>query len=52
MEDIKVISGNTEQEVWSQLEAELFTDDVLNYNVVLKLDGKEVMFGRWFRRRF
>lgn len=44
MKDIKTISGNTEQEIWSQLEADLFGDEVLNYAAILKLDGKEVLF--------
>ncbi|MBC7425803.1 MAG: hypothetical protein H7321_04640 [Bacteroidia bacterium] len=43
MEESKVISGSTEQEIWSQLQADLFTD-ILNYNAVLKLNGKEVSF--------
>lgn len=43
MEESKVISGSTEQEIWSQLQADLFTD-ILNYSAVLKLNDKEVSF--------
>jgi len=40
----KVISGSTKEEVLSQLQADLSPDDILNYNALLKLNGKEVLF--------
>ncbi|WP_158829481.1 hypothetical protein [Mucilaginibacter lacusdianchii] len=43
MEDIKVISGSSEQDVWQNIEADLTAeDDVLNYDVVIKQSGKQV----------
>ncbi len=42
MEDIKVISGDTEQDIWPVIDADLATEDVLDYNVLIKQAGKEI----------
>jgi hypothetical protein len=40
-EEIKIISGETEQELWQKVEADLNTEEeVLEYNVILEQDGK------------
>lgn len=44
MDDKRIISGATEQEIWSQLEADLFTGEVLNYAAILNLNGHETSF--------
>ena len=43
MEDIKIISGSSEQDVWQNIEADLAAEDeVLNYDVVINQGGKQV----------
>lgn len=43
MEQIKIISGNTEDELWQQVVADFAKDDeLLEYNVVLKQGAKDV----------
>lgn len=43
MEDKKIIAGNTEAEVWAQIEADLQADeDMLNYDVVINHAGKNI----------
>lgn len=44
MEQLKTISGSTEEQVWSQLETDLFSDDVFNYNALLTYNNREVWF--------
>jgi hypothetical protein len=41
METVKVISGNTEQELWPEIEADLAPEEVYDYNVLLKQGGHE-----------
>ena len=41
MDDMQVISGNTEEEIWQQIEAGL-TDETLSYEALVKQNGKEV----------
>ncbi|MCJ8210446.1 hypothetical protein MUY27_12080 [Mucilaginibacter sp. RS28] len=43
MEDIKTISGTTEQEIWQTVEADLRADeDILSYEAVLLQDGRGI----------
>jgi hypothetical protein len=43
MEDIKVISGSSEQDIWKNIEADLTADDeIYNYDVVINQGGKQV----------
>lgn len=44
MENRKIISGTTAQEIGSQLEADLFTGEVLNYAATLRLNDKDIEF--------
>jgi hypothetical protein len=41
MEDVKIISGNTEEELWHEVEADL-SEEVYNYDVLIRQGGKEV----------
>lgn len=44
MEDQKLITGTTEQEVWQQVEADLTADDdVLSYEALLRQNNKDVL---------
>ena len=43
MEDQKIISGTTEQEIWETIAADLATEgDLLDYNVVIEQDGRQI----------
>lgn len=41
METLKIISGNTEQELWPEVEADLADGAVYEYNVLIKQGNKE-----------
>ena len=44
MEDVKVISGVTEQEIWQQIDADLKKEEIFDYNALIKQNGKEIQF--------
>lgn len=43
MEETKTIAGNNEAEIWQQVNADLANDNLLEYNVVLKQEGRTVV---------
>ena len=43
MEAIKVIAGNTEEEIWQQVASDLAGQDVLEYHAMLQPMGKPII---------
>jgi hypothetical protein len=44
METKKIIKGNTEQDVWSQIEQDLNIDEIEHYEVLIKQGNKDIEF--------
>src|ERR1700761_2033591 len=44
METLKIIKGNTEQEVWSEIEKDLHLDEVDHYQAVIRQGDKAIEF--------
>ncbi|WP_426669799.1 hypothetical protein ACPPVU_00875 [Mucilaginibacter sp. McL0603] len=44
METTKIIKGNTEQDVWSQIEQDLNIDEIEHYEVLIKQGNKDIEF--------
>src|SRR5258708_35511841 len=42
METVKIIKGNTEQEVWSEIEKDLNADEIDHYQVLIKQGNKDI----------
>jgi hypothetical protein len=43
MQEPKIISGSTEQEIWPLIESDLNDDDLYLYNAIIKQGSKEVL---------
>jgi hypothetical protein len=41
MEDLKVVTGNTEQEIWPVIESDLSAGDILDYHILIRQDNAE-----------
>jgi hypothetical protein len=44
METTKIIEGNTEQEIWSQIEKDLNIDEIEHYELLIKQGNKDIEF--------
>jgi hypothetical protein len=45
MEELKIVSGNTEEEIWQQVKNDLANQNaILEYKAVLEQNGKQVLF--------
>src|ERR1700744_4327481 len=42
MEDVKVISGNTEEDIWPTIEADFADNEIFNYDALIKQGDTEV----------
>ena len=42
MENIKVVSADTEQEIWPEIEAVLLSGEVYDYNITVNQGGREI----------